>query len=199
MKEIPLRGKYSLGKYAKVSDEDYEELSKKKWYVSPSGYAGHNVVTKDGHYIEWMHRIVLNAPAGTIVDHRDQDKLNNQRENLRLCTHSENHANTSVQPNCTSGYRGVAFHKASGKWQAHIKHMNKNVYLGLHLTKRAAAEAYNAKALELFGSFASLNVIKETDDTDLPIIKLDRRRSRPVKELVEEAKEILAKYGHLVR
>lgn len=76
----------------------------------------------------------------------------------------------------TSGYRGVTFHrktqtqgkwqmtsrKRAGNWQASIPYRGRQIYLGLYETPEAAARAYDAKAVELFGQGAALNFPKES-------------------------------------
>ena len=60
-------------------------------------------------------------------------------------------------PTNTSGYKGVYLHKPLKKWKAMITHNGKLLYLGLFSAPLEAAEAYDKKAVELFGSFALLN------------------------------------------
>ena len=97
MKLIKLYGKYGAGKYAKVSDEDYDFLSTLKWHVSDQGY----VKT----YYQGKHRPMHQLVAGKGCDHRNHDKLNNQRENLRSCTQQQNNCN--VKTRAKSGYVGL--------------------------------------------------------------------------------------------
>lgn len=150
MKKIPL----TQGKFALVDDEDYEYLSKIKWYVDPSGYVANK--TKN---VIFMHRLVAKTPKGKSTDHINGNKLDNQKKNLRTCTTSQNMANRGKQVNNTSGYKGVFWSKAAGKWRAQIRHKNKSIHLGLFETKKDAAKAYNKKAKELWGCFAQLNKI----------------------------------------
>ena len=95
------------------------------------------------------------------VDHINHDKLDNRRENLRLCTHAENMQNVPNYSRGKSKYKGVSFddRKRVKKWRALIVFEKKQIYLGMHLTEEDAAIAYNEKATELFGEFACLNII----------------------------------------
>lgn len=104
-----------------------------------------------------MHRQIMNSPTGLEVDHRDRDRLNNQRSNLRLATRSQNATNKSIQSNNTSGYRGVYWLKRDKKWLARVGINGKFINAGLFKDKRQAALAYNKKAIELFGEFAVPN------------------------------------------
>jgi len=106
----------------------------------------------------YLHRLLAQAfipnPEGKPeVDHIDGDPLNNCLSNLRWCTRAENNRNVGKRITNTSGYTGVSFHKASGKWQAYIYVNGKNKHLGLFHTKEEAAAVYEEAAKELHGEF----------------------------------------------
>ena len=91
MKEIPL----SQGKVALVDDEDYKYLNQWKWYAAKQGndfYAFRNDYTVSPPKTVRMHREVL-VEDPRDIDHIDGNGLNNQKVNLRYCTHSQNHQN----------------------------------------------------------------------------------------------------------
>jgi len=164
MKKIEL----TQNQYALVDDEDYNRLNRWKWcagYYSciKSYYAKRNTPRdKNGkHTTICMHRIIMNAPSNLQVDHRNHDTLDNRKENLRLCTYSQNGMNRKLHKNTTSQYKGVYWHKQGKKWLAHIRTKDKSIYLGLFKSEIQAAKAYNKKAKELFGEFALSNNIKE--------------------------------------
>jgi hypothetical protein len=112
-----------------------------------------------------MGRAILNAPAGMIVDHRDGDGLNNQRENLRLCTHSQNMQNRRLQRNNRSGYKGVYWIKAQGVWAARITVNRVPINLGRFDTAEQAARAYDEAALKYHGEFARLNAYPSQENS----------------------------------
>lgn len=101
-----------------------------------------------------MHRLIMNAPRGVWVDHKDNNGLNNRRSNLRLCTPSQNVWNRGLLKNNTSGFKGVTRDRQSGKWMAQIVANKKHRRLGLFETPELAHEAYKKAALELHGEFA---------------------------------------------
>jgi hypothetical protein len=112
-----------------------------------------------------LHRVVFLWHHGympTIVDHIDGDSTNNKIENLREATQSQNMMNRSASKSTKSGYKGVYLVKKSQKWQAYIAINRKNTSLGYFLDRHEAAKAYNKAALELYGKFAKLNTIEET-------------------------------------
>lgn len=83
MKEIIL----SNGKIAIVDNEDFKRLNKYKWSFV-QGYAFRNTHRNRKNGTVRMHREILKAPMGTDVDHKNGNRLDNRKENIRVCTHS---------------------------------------------------------------------------------------------------------------
>lgn len=155
------------GRVALVDDEDYERVNRHKWHVQVTrngvAYAATNIVIqvkpRKVKKIR-MHRLVLNAgpsARGVELDHWNGDGLDNQKSNLRITDTSANQQNQHHLSRNTSGFRGVTLHKNAGKWQAAIRRHGKKHHLGLHATAEAAARAYDAGAVRLFGPNARLN------------------------------------------
>lgn len=159
MKTIEL----TQGKRALVDDEDYEYLNSFKWTFK-AGYAL-RVAYPNGRYQRrqtiYMHREVMGLPVefdGREVDHKDHDGLNNTRENLRVATRQQNTQNRTKQTNPSSStYKGVSFHKATGKWDARITVNKTLIRLGLFADETQAAAAYDKAATSYFGEFAQTN------------------------------------------
>lgn len=148
MKTITL----TQNKVAIVDDDDYEYLSQWKWYYNRSGYATRN---ESGHQI-LLHRLLIES-GDDYVDHINRNKLDNRKCNLRICSNSQNQANSTKRSNNTSGYKGVSFNKQSKKWTAQIT-VNKNrIHLGYFDSPEDAAIEYDKYAREYFGEFALLN------------------------------------------
>jgi hypothetical protein len=156
MKEIKLR---KSDKVALVDDEDYEYLSQFRWYCTHERHCYYAVSFKhiNGYSVPLrMHRLILNAPRGTMIDHIDHNGLNNQKNNLRFVNYIQNGQNR--QPNKGYKYKGV--NSFNGKYEAKIQYNNKKIYLGTFETEEEAALAYNDAALKYFGEYAHLNIIK---------------------------------------
>lgn len=170
-KEIALHGKYGHGKFSIVDDSDYELLIQYKWYGNPDGYAIGERRVKITHGTPLMHRVILRASSEFYVDHKNHNRLDNQRNNLRIATHSENTRNQLPLPKKSSKYKGVSWCKNVSRWKAKIASGKKSTPLGQFSTQREAALAYNQAALIRFGEFAFLNTIEENDPDDAPVIR----------------------------
>ncbi len=166
MKRIYLSGKLGKGMYATVDDEDYEKLGQYRWHLD-YGYACRavydNPTNKRKSRRIWMHRFIMGTPPDLFTDHKNQNKLDNQKHNLRMCTASQNKANANKNLNNKSGYKGVYLMKdrlhTTKKWRAQVTINKKVTWLGYYATPEGAALAYNTAALKHFGEFAYLNSI----------------------------------------
>ena len=158
MKAIQLTG----GKVAIVDDEDFEELNRYKWHYC-EGYAIRADYSGGKRQVIRMHRVVTSAPPNFLVDHINGEGIDNRRSNLRLCTHGENQMNRDRPKSSTSGYSGVNYHRASGKWQCRVQSNGKRHDLGLFDNKHDAARMYNFWCVDLHGKFARPNKIKEDE------------------------------------
>ena len=150
MAEIEL----TRGYVAQVDDQDYAALTEYQWQA----WVGSRTVyaIRSGHIK--MHRVIMGARPGLEVDHADGDGLNNRKENLRLCTRSEN-ARNQRKTRGASQFKGVSRHH--GRWQAKILGPGSTrVHLGYHDIEADAARAYDDAAREHFGEFACTNFPK---------------------------------------
>jgi len=118
---------------ALVDDEDFEKLSKHKWFAYPHGktFYAMRVINKNGksHKIR-MHREIMNVQKGFEIDHKDRNGWNNQKSNLRICTKEENNRNRGLQKNNKSGVPGVWWRKEMKKWRVFIRSHGKLIHLG---------------------------------------------------------------------
>jgi len=142
-----------------IVDDDMEQfVLSKKW--SFSGVANGRYYAKLSTGVKLHQIIVGKVPPGYCIDHINGNGLDNRRENLRICTYSQNNMNhgPSIKRR-SSPYRGVVFNKKRNKYEAHIKIGGKMTYIGLFSTAKEAAVAYNKMAKKHFGEFAWVNPI----------------------------------------
>jgi hypothetical protein len=158
MKEIKLNN----GGSTMVDDDLFEALSKFNWRKDK--LANHVCITtgpKNKRRTLRMHRLIMEAKDGEIVDHINGNTLDNRKENLRIANKSENGMNRKKQSNNTSGYKGVCKHSQTNKWVAQIIKGSYKWQCSKYSTAIEAAIAYDKKAIELHGEFANLNFPRE--------------------------------------
>lgn len=157
MKKIPLSkyGRKNKGKYfALIDDEDFEAINKIDWCCT-----GHYGVCDYAHArikgkLISMHRYILKSDKGEYTDHKNRNGLDNRKENLRICSQSQNQYNRKKQVNNTSGFKGISWHKKSKKWQVNLRIPGKQLYFGLYSNKEKALEVYNQNIKRICGEFA---------------------------------------------
>lgn len=151
--------KLTKGRVALVDAADYAELSKWKWSFHCGGYAVRGERRDGRSRAILMHRQILAAPAGVQVDHRNGDKLDNRRSNIRLASNAENGWNTNRRQHNRSGFKGVTWVPGRRRkhWCAEIRTNGRRIHLGYFSDLHEAAAVYDAAALRLHGDFAATN------------------------------------------
>lgn len=177
LKMIPLRGKWGKGRFALVSIEDYEQISKHKYYVGKHGYAVRDVVRDGKKMAILMHREIMGFPEGKEVDHKNRNKLHNFRSNLRICNSSQNSCNTrKFHHNSTSKYKGIYWSNERKCWRVELKHNGVKYHGGSFDSEDEAALAYNILVIKHHGTeFCYLNDIPEGITSDF---KHDKKRNK---------------------
>jgi hypothetical protein len=155
-KEIQL----NKGTITIVDNDDYEYLNQWKWYLlkSHTNYYAIRSSRPDNKLIQ-LHRIVIKAKQGEIVDHINGDKLDNRKVNLRICTHAQNNQNRKISKLNKSGYNGVSWSIKNKRWVAQIACEKKKIHLGYYKDLIEAAKVFNQAAKKYHGEFAKLNKI----------------------------------------
>lgn len=148
------RGSYaegvtSKGFVFKFSLEDWDLVTKHSWSVDPRGYLA--ATYKQKHLV--LHRLIMNTPKGFVTDHINGDKLDNRRENLRICTQQQNSMNTQVSRNNKLGVKGVSM-TAFGKYRARIMLNGIEIRLGNFETLDKAIQARKKAECDYFGEYA---------------------------------------------
>lgn len=147
-------------KYALIDEVDIPFINRYQWHAAPRHGAWYVQTTIRDHQGRartlYLARLIMSARNGQEVDHKDHNPLNNARENLRLCTPTQNQHNTRARKNSRSQFKGV-YPVRGGKWAAQIHRKSQKIYLGAFATEEDAAKAYDEAAKMHYGEFACLN------------------------------------------
>jgi hypothetical protein len=156
--------------FALVDEEDYDSVSKNRWYLMKLYHCDTEILyarryegcpKKGNHKAILMHREILGATERSQkVDHRDGNGLNNKRDNIRICTHSDNMSNRKMSYKKDIKYLGVHFDKSTNTYKASMRlnGVSHNVYS--FPTPELAALAYNDLVRKYKPDFGKLNEIK---------------------------------------
>jgi hypothetical protein len=168
MREIALTGRYGVGKVAIIDDEDYDRVSKYTWRTNKSGYVYTRVMRNSVTKTFLLHRFVMGCEdKSKVVDHKDHNLLNNQKDNLRICTPKESSKNVRKRNQdlypCSSQYLGVSYKpvasngkKINKPWRMTIILDDRKIDRHYH-TEIEAALAHDEFARVHHGEFAVLN------------------------------------------
>lgn len=162
MKTIQL----TRGQVALVSDVDYERVSAIKWHAvyQPRRNVFYASGYLNGKTSISMHRFIMGVTDRKLdVDHWNRNTLDNQRENLRVCTNGQNQANSPKDPGKSSRFKGVSLHTQTKRWIVILVANKRRISLGGYETEEAAALAWNKAAKEHHGEFALLNELTESE------------------------------------
>ncbi len=145
-----------------VDNSDFQKVNKLKWFrIERHGisYAIREENRKKGSPKRdriLLHHFILNTNQREItIDHINGNGLDNRKENLRICTRTQNSQNRKLNCNNTSGYKGVS--KSYGKWAVQINVNGKRLNLGRFANLLEAAKTYDEAAVKYHGEFARLN------------------------------------------
>lgn len=154
------------GEFTYIDEEDFHILQEKEWrWKSPKQRYVVRGIRMNGKYnLLYLHREILlyhgwAIPKGNHVDHKNHNKLDNRKRNLRVVTPSQNQANRRRSNKKSDGYKGVRLNKRTGMWEARIYFDNKYMFLGSYPNAKMAAHFYNEAAKQIHGEYAKLNDI----------------------------------------
>lgn len=132
MKSLDIKSKRYGDLKVLVDDDDYEKLKNNfknmKWCVTKN-HKGLYAQKRTNEGKIYLHRYIMNNPNG-IVDHINNNTLDNRKENLRVTTTSNNLRNGTLRTNNTTGVKGVRYDKERKKYEARIKVNYKSILLG---------------------------------------------------------------------
>lgn len=139
--------------YVKVDKDDFNKIKDLCWHKNDAGYA---VARTDDKLVK-MHRLLMGFPPDLDIDHINQNKLDNRKDNLRVATKQQNLFNHGIQRNNISGVKGVRWNKKNRKWVAYISFNGEQKYLGSFNNIEEAHLVRKEKEIELFKEFSPEN------------------------------------------
>lgn len=140
-----------------VDDEDYDFLNQFSWQADKYGCVSTHGNKNQKRTL--IHRLIIKVPPNLEIDHKDGNRLNNQKSNLRLASSSQNKCNRGPRIDTKSGYKGVSWHKQRKKWTVRIQNGKTYKHLGLFIDIKDAIKAYNNASQKYHGEFAFINLI----------------------------------------
>ena len=126
-----------------IDKDDYEKVKDYKWGINPQGYAVTTIINKKTLR---LHHLVKTRHKYLFTDHKDTDKLNNKKNNLRYATDQQNSRNKKSI--------GICWLKKRNKWKAQIGVSRKVIFLGEFKEEEGAKKARREAELKYFGEFA---------------------------------------------
>jgi len=141
--------------FTTIDEEDMARLTScglLKWNAQKSGARFYVSKNHGRNGKMYLHRFLMDAQPGQVLDHINGDSLDNRKSNLRFCSHRQNMANKVGR---VDALKGVT---RSGKnWAAQIQTNGVHVNIGVFSTQYDAARAYDFAAAMFFGEFAVFN------------------------------------------
>lgn len=156
-----------------VDEEDFELVSKYSWVLEKGRttfYAIYSRKFTSGDRITIrMHQLILNIKPETNgkrsikTDHINHNGLDNRRSNIRVCTNSQNGANSrKARTNKLTPYKGVTIKRYKGgkfRYCARIRVNDNLIHLGNFIDPKVAALKYNEAAKKYFGEYSYINEV----------------------------------------
>jgi len=162
---VPIRSANLPNAVAIVDAEDFDRVSAFRWNARRgrrTWYAQRQVRITGGKCrgIQ-LHRFILDAPTGKLVDHINGNGLDCRKANMRLADAGQNSRNRRSNEGSISRFKGVSvIRRDDGRiraWTAAITFERRQKWIGVFGTEDEAAVAYDKQARELFGEFARTN------------------------------------------
>lgn len=135
-----------------IDSEDFEKIKNYCWHCS-----NERVYSTINKKRQLLHRFILGlTDKSMVVDHINRNPLDNRKQNLRVCSQSDNSKNRSLYKNNKSGHNGICYSKRDNKWYVYIDCNKKHYNCGQFDTYEEALKIRIDKEQELFGEYAPL-------------------------------------------
>ncbi len=142
-----------------LDNEDFERVNKYKWHANKKttgvfyAYRKQWIPEKQKYITIIMHRFIMNCPEDMEIDHIDHNGLNNQKSNLKICSHADNMRNIKVRRTSNSGFRGISWDKKNKKWRITICKEKKFYNRGRFTELEDAVKEHRKSFKEIFGYY----------------------------------------------
>lgn len=138
----------SVRAYALIDDEDFDRLGWLRWSLHSEGYAYRQVRVAERQHNVLLHREIAGLEPGDEreVDHRNRNRLDCRRDNLRVVPKLGNRQNLASHGG-TSRFRGV--HRQRDRWRAALQVGGTKINVGLFTDELEAAIAVDERRREL--------------------------------------------------
>ena len=179
------------GNYTVIDSIDFEKIKNLYWKKDCRGYwvafdsnrgAGYSLNLHD--LILFGEKYYLTISKGIMCDHKDGNRSNNRRNNLRSATRVENNRNLKIREDNTSGYSGVHYNK-KGKWESYISFNKKKYTLGTYADKKEAILNRLIAQHILFKQHSRIDCKKEIDK----IVFSPQDKSKALKNVISILKK----------
>lgn len=174
MKKLTL----SNGGYCIVDEDKFDFLNQWSWHIGKTNYVIRNCDLKK------MHRLVLSAEKGQIVDHINGIKNDNRIENLRFVDTFQNVHNHPKYKSIINQYKGTRYRKKDNTWEGRCRMFKQDFYLGVFETELAAGWAYEKKAREISPTYRRQSFPLSDEEMD----KLMEAQRKIVKSAIKKSK-----------
>lgn len=135
-----IKGVTNRGDTFLIDKDDYVKVKDYCWRKDKHGYIVANSKNGKNQTIK-LHRIIMDVDSSKLVDHKNWDKSDNRKCNLRIATKSQNNVNIKLKSNNSTGYQGVTLNKVTNHYVARISLNGKRIYLGTFQTFEEAVKA----------------------------------------------------------
>lgn len=146
-----------------IDDDDYDRIValNTDWYVKYEKEKPTAILsTKHLNDVEhiYLHRFIMNCVRdnGYDVDHKNRNIFDNQKDNLRVVTFSQNMMNTGKRSDNTSGHKNICWDKRDKLWVIQAQKDGKHYLLGRCKIIEEAIKVRDVKIKEFFGEFTNL-------------------------------------------